>query len=606
MVFASIAFATAMLCVHHPATAAAEAALATELEMTARPPADIAGGAPSASLEAAARFAWRHFVALNWPAAPQTGLPGTRGEPDPSRPFGDPAFAGPLVWETLRSKTEIFPGIGEPHGRDAGKRHDYGFDQPPQYVFDPAAVGRYAPLPAGHIPTCGQKRAAPAEPPWIDLSEAFEAGPEKVFAGHLLEHGGKNHRRVLYSVKVNRPQYVYIAENQWYGGGDPGSTIPAAQTAAYIAQHSRAPPAGTGAYVSFPSGAVEVKAAWRRLTDAERSSGRFHIALVRAYKWQRSDHTYAGSAGNPLYPCYSDEVMGLIGLHFKIKTPSAPYYIWSTFEHADNVRDVDGNPVEDADGRIVEHGDDQVSDPPVISKNAESASPETPSSIQKFFPAQAASHPGQRLYYTNPPGSPTPQGLVSVNRRYHTIPDPVIETNAWAHRALQRYAEAHKIDPSPWALYKLVSVQWRPADKPDPGNDVVGDSGNSDEVLRYPAIYYMANIVIETSHRLQVWSGQIQRSLPPPNAATPVNNLITDFNPDGSPTKNVQFNANKPDGRVPGYNMGGCMGCHGQMQRAGYGFSFILRRGRVDAPEVDKPRRMSLFEMLTGSVAGQH
>ncbi|MBL8659786.1 MAG: hypothetical protein JNM75_08530 [Rhodospirillales bacterium] len=589
------------------APAAAEATdTESEVEFSAVPPADIAGGAPNADLSAAAQFAWRHFVALHWPAAPQTGLPGTRGEPDPGRPFGDPAYVGPLVWETLRSKSEVLPGIGQPHGREAGSGRDYGYDDPPQYVFDPASVGRYATLPVGHVPACEAGQDAPSAPPWVDLSEAFEAGPEKVFAGHLPQNGDPGQRRVLYTVKVNRPQYAYIAQNQWYGGGDPDSTIPARQTAAYIALHSRAPPAGTADYVSFPPGAVEVKAAWRLLTEAERSSGRFHIAQVRTYEWQQPGRVYAGSPGDPLHPCFVDQVMGLIGLHLKVKTPSAPYYIWATFEQADNVRDAAGDPIEDADGRISGRIDGPASDPPVVSKNARAASPETPDAIQKLLPAKADSQPARRLYYTNPPGSPTPQGLISVNRRYHAIPDPVIEANAWAHRALRRYAEAHNADTSPWASYKLVSVQWRPADKPVPGKDVVGDSGSGDEVLRYPAIYYMANIVIETSHRLQVWSGQIQRPLPAPNAATPVNNLITDFEPDGQPTKNVQFDANRPDGRLPGYNMGGCMGCHGQMQRTGYDFSFILRRGRVDTPEVDEPLRASLHEMLTKPGAGQN
>lgn len=586
----------------HAAPAAPEAMKPPpELELSAVPPADIPGGAPNANLHDAARFAWQVFVALNWAAAPQTGAPGTRDSPDLGQSFGDPAYSGPLVWETFRSKAEVLPGIGEPHGHEAGKRRDYGYDDPPQDVFDPASVGSYVSLPPGHVPACGFGRTAASAPPWINLSEAFEAGPEKVFAGHLPVRGDDGYRRVLYTVKVNRKQYVYIAENQWYGGGDPDSTIPSANTADYIARYYRAPPPGTADYVSFPSGAMEVKAAWRRLTKAERSSGRFRIAQVRSYRWQQPKRPYAGSAGSRLHPCYVDEVMGLIGLHIKVKTPSAPYYVWSTFEQADNLRDAAGRPVEDVNGRMIGRSDGgPATEPLIVSRNARPAAPESPDSIQGLSPAEAHSKPGKRLYYANPPGSPTPQGVVAVNRRDHAIPGPVIEANACAHRALQRHAEARRIRSSPWAYYKLVSVQWRPADKPHPGTDVQGDSGTSDEVLRYPAVYYMANIAIETSHRLQVWSGQIQRPLPPPYAVTPVNNLITDFNPDGTPAKNVQFDGNAPDGRIPGYNMGGCMGCHGQMQRAGFDFSFILRRGRVRTPEVDEPQRASLQEMLAG------
>jgi hypothetical protein len=33
------------------------------------------GGAPAATMQQAAAFAWQEFIALNWPAAPQTGQP---------------------------------------------------------------------------------------------------------------------------------------------------------------------------------------------------------------------------------------------------------------------------------------------------------------------------------------------------------------------------------------------------------------------------------------------------------------------------------------------------------------------------------------------------
>ncbi|HEY0098167.1 MAG TPA: hypothetical protein VGB76_04350, partial [Pyrinomonadaceae bacterium] len=52
--------------------------------------------------------------------------------------------------------------------------------------------------------------------------------------------------------------------------------------------------------------------------------------------------------------------------------------------------------------------------------------------------------------------------------------------------------------------------------------------------------------------------------------------------PDGTVFKNVQFNGK-------GYLMGGCMGCHGNAQFGGVGFSFIFGGGPVPAPETDDP-----------------
>ena len=64
-------------------------------------PSEIPGGAPAATLQQAAAFAWQEFIAANWPA-----LAGQRDTPDTGQKFG--TGSGPLVWQTFRSKVEIF------------------------------------------------------------------------------------------------------------------------------------------------------------------------------------------------------------------------------------------------------------------------------------------------------------------------------------------------------------------------------------------------------------------------------------------------------------------------------------------------------------------
>src|ERR1700687_4746943 len=49
-----------------------------------------------------ANFAWRAFVALNWPGFEG---PERRGEADRAKTLGD---AGPRVWETWKSRHEVF------------------------------------------------------------------------------------------------------------------------------------------------------------------------------------------------------------------------------------------------------------------------------------------------------------------------------------------------------------------------------------------------------------------------------------------------------------------------------------------------------------------
>ena len=54
-------------------------------------PSDIAGGAPNATLQQAASFAWQEFIALNWPA-----MAGQRDVADPVQKFGASTGPGPL------------------------------------------------------------------------------------------------------------------------------------------------------------------------------------------------------------------------------------------------------------------------------------------------------------------------------------------------------------------------------------------------------------------------------------------------------------------------------------------------------------------------------
>ncbi len=115
------------------------AAIPSELNPPYVAGAQPSGGAPNATPEQAARFAWQEFIALNWPAAQQDGHLGQRGTASANSAFGDPSYSGLTVWETLRSKVEIFPGEGSPPGYDlADKSTDFGFDALPKYNYDTA------------------------------------------------------------------------------------------------------------------------------------------------------------------------------------------------------------------------------------------------------------------------------------------------------------------------------------------------------------------------------------------------------------------------------------------------------------------------------------
>jgi hypothetical protein len=540
-------------------------------------PADIPGGAQSATLEDAAVFAWQEFIALNWPAVAQTGAAGDRETPDSSKMFGevDPTLGTPLVWETFRHKVEIFPGSGTPHG-------GANYDALPQYVYSPNPPNAQPPELPGVGTSDGQVlpcNTASPNTPWNNLDEQSEIGLDQMFAG--AGPGGQfTGQQILFQAKANRTEYNYVFQNSWYVYAN----VPFTATANYLKDNMQSPPPGDAGHVSFPNGTIELKAAWRQLTAAEQASGRFHTAMVRHYGF------LTDGSGRP---CYQDDAWGLVALHIIQKTPTAPYFIYATFGQADNLLDENGDPVEDENGTLIANQTADPLDPMITSQNAVSADPPTPSSVQTLSPATAhPTPPTNLLYYENTPANTSePQGLVYVNRRIHSIPATIIDVNQTAHEAIMAYNQANNLSNSPWLYYKLVNVQYQPIDKPTPGVDYTAPDA---------ATYYQANIVVETDYNLQVFSGQFQPGnvefddLGPntgvvdpnnPNNIKNVVGLITDFDIQGKPFKNVIYNQKE-------FNMGGCMGCHGNAQVFGSDFSFILQSaGVTSTPDVAGPEK---------------
>jgi hypothetical protein len=528
------------------------------------------------NLQSAAQFAWQEFIALNWPAVQQTGALNNRDNADASKKFGDSGYAGPLVWHTYRSKVEIYPGTGNPPGYVNDPSKSYGYDALPQYVYAPTSVG----TSNGMVPPA--KLTSDKAPPWINLDEDSEIGLDTMYAG-IGPSTPLPGKQILFLAKGNRKKYNYIAANQWWASGASGKVPRDAAiktTAAFIANQKQDPPPGSPSNVSFPNGTIEIKAAWRLLGPKEDPS-HFYRTTVRYYVEQGDGH-----------PGYVDVEMALVGLHIIQKTPSAPFFVWATFSQTDNLLSADGKPIEDLDGNL-ESKFQNLSpyEVPITMRPATSASPANPDSIQHFSPTTSNADPQSRIYFINTPTTPTPpptvQGQIAVNRRMFSIPSTIINVNRAAHAAITAYNQSNGISSSPWLYYKLINVQYQPYDK-EAGTTYLTRAPGGPE----PSTYYAGNEVIETDYHLQVFSGKLQKQLDKPYDNVNIQKLITDFNNDGTPVKNTYYNKSA-------YNMGGCMGCHGNIQKAGADFSFIFMFGPVSAPDtVGKAGNPAKFRRL--------
>ena len=524
-----------------PINAVKKAPVAPVISVNSDFPSDIfTDGTPAsqANLSQAAAFAWNEFIALNWPAKS-----GQRDTPDPSLKFGSQGGDVPLVWHTYRHKSEIYPGTGKPPGYDASAP-DFGYNtSSPTYIYNPSDVG----TSNGEVNPCG---TASSSTPWINLDEKNEIGVATMYAG-ISQATAYPDPQILFLAKANKEEYVYAAKNQWWGGGTAFDKAKA-KTKSYIKNHSNTPPPDSdNTLVSFPNGTVEIKTAWRRLTDEEKASGRFYSTTVRYYKDNGNDK-----------PCYVDEEFGMLALHIIHKTPTAPYFIYATFEQTDNILTGNGLPVEDVDGTIINNHNLAPTTPALTVTNA------TPTTPQMFNPTSAHSTPRSSLYYINVPGYGTPSGVFTYNRRYNSIPSEIIASNQMAHQLIADYNSTNGVTNSPWPYYKLVNVQYKPIQK-QPGVDYTGSDRAS---------YYLSNSVVESDYTLQMFSGQFSK------LSNDVSFTITDYTKSGDVAYNAYYNGK--------FLMGGCMGCHGNATNGGTDYSFILGN-RVQEPEYAEPVTLS-------------
>jgi hypothetical protein len=551
----------------------------------------MSGGAPAATPAQAAAFAWQEFIALNWPAGPQTGQMNQRDTASATCKFGDPSCTGPLVWETFRSKVETFPGTGAPPGYvGSTAQTSWGYDALPQYNYSMS------------VPACDPSQSGDVVP-WINLDETDEIGVANMYAGVVQSTsspGNSAPQLIRFLAKSNRAQYNYVTSNSdpkkdvlWW------SQIPLSvgqATANYLATNKSSPPAGSSTLVSNPYGTIEMKAGWRPLNPMEVTGGHFHTQMVRFYE-----------SGSDKNPCYRDATWGLVALHLIQKTPSAPYFIYATFEQADNILTAKGASVEDRDGKVIAPGPATNTTPQVCLSDPQpptstiaspvptsqlgmvnlTANPSTCIALPPTNPLSAAycSSPGMQLYYHNAIASGSPQqspdnGNICVNRRDNDIPDYAITANHQAHAAISQYAKNNNLPAPPWIHYKLINVQYYPHDKVittvSPNGSLYTAQPPFTAQNPSPSSFYQANIVVETNRALQLFSGGLSPT------------ICTDWNADGTPHHNVYY------GGIF-HNQGGCMGCHGSQgqnrlnankQPQSGDFSVILGKGRVKDPEV--------------------
>lgn len=238
-------------------------------------------------------YSWNSFIALIWP-------PKADGEGDPTKKPGQNGD-NPTVWEGWAESSSIFlPG---------GQR-------PQPWGSAPVVPDKCKGLAAPGLRMLTQvgKTHGLLE----EFSQPFDTGP-------LVDQGRQFAR---FEILVNRPMFEDILDNTLYSRAGQAAFRQQGKTVKFSCGAN--PEEKDGKKEPGQVGAIMVKAAWKVLDVAKgEDPARFHTATALVY-------TPAIPSLKTPETCVKQTV-GLVGFHIAHKTNDAAQWIWSTFEHVDNV-----------------------------------------------------------------------------------------------------------------------------------------------------------------------------------------------------------------------------------------------------------------------------
>ena len=288
-----------------------------------------------------------------------------RGEPDCSKPLG----SGTPSWQTYKTSNQIFLANAE----DPGPWNE-GYDGDVDFA------------------------------PLLQVSKASNAdnisAHKQAVGGWLIDQNGNP---TYFQMWANETWYDYVVSNQFYNKDN-------------FSNSTR---------IALPNNAIELKSAWRILTEQDQ---------VSRYITQDSTVALFNSEGEPTGQ-FEEVTLGLVGFHAIVKAPGYPQWIWATFEHVDNVPD---------------------------SKTVEQSGPNGPYWTTEPDPVPGVTYSYFDATATNPNQSPCqagdPDDCISFNEpnpltRITPIRDDAVAQNAAYHQDSQ-------VKDTVLVNYELITTQW--------------------------------------------------------------------------------------------------------------------------------------------------
>jgi len=282
-------------------------------------------------------------------------------------------------------------------------------------------------IPGGRRPDAWDE---PATHRVCSNSEELEPSPTKVLAdinqsnrmgraiGPLI---AQNRTYVRYEVRMRRVGFEKIVAEELYRRGD--------------------------RRIELPNGSINVKAAWREVRPGENTDRYYRTEAL---------------ALDPSNGRCEKRSFVLIGLHIVQKTPRRPQWIWSTFEHVDNI---------------------------AVGPDAPAG---TRPSLNDPTKEQVPGDPPPPIHRGNPPGpDPEPVQVVVVS--------PFGGPGADERKQNAKWQGSPELEGTVWRFYKLIRTQW-PSNPADPTDPLLGRPLPADDVFNSTLETYQQDVTCMSCH----------------------------------------------------------------------------------------------------------
>jgi hypothetical protein len=241
---------------------------------------------------------WRTFIALNAPAD------GTNVDIEHSQPDT------PTQWEDMKNFKQLLdvmlpPGM-TPEWPDTEKARE----EEKLRLMPPACVPHYK---------TGMMVIKMIEE---TFNQPFKTGP-------LIDQDG---HYALFDILMNKAMFDYISDRHLFSKAGQQEQVRSGLAIDFPSGQNPNP----AKHIEGDAGAIMIKVSWKILNADEIRSRRFHTVDALVSLPQSRDP-------NVQPPCLP-ETLGLVGFHVVHKTVNRPQWIWTSFEHIDNVpeqREVD-------------------------------------------------------------------------------------------------------------------------------------------------------------------------------------------------------------------------------------------------------------------------